>query len=284
MAKEEKEVVVGHGVICQVVAYGKHQVLKSFLPKHAETFEREDVQDYIRWEVLCLRRLKQCKHVVNVKHVFPCWTKYTMPRLRMTLYHYMHHTNDRSFLPKLLHQMLLALQACERHRILHTDIKPDNIMLDEGGDFQLIDFGRSVETDWEGTVGDSDEPPYGALAVSSPETLRMILRHFEKKPVKKGFYVDHRSDVYSLGVVLLWCGLHKWVNDPPKAREDEDRADIVRMMLRVMEARNGWGKEREAFPNETVFDLVVHHMVGLTIFERKFAGDLLDTMKKKLIH
>jgi serine/threonine protein kinase len=38
-------------------------------------------------------------------------------------------------------QILNAVNALHKHDIIHRDLKPDNILLDEHGNFKLIDFG-----------------------------------------------------------------------------------------------------------------------------------------------
>ncbi len=92
-----------------------------------------------------------------------------------------------------------AIQTCqglgEAHRngIIHRDIKPANIAVDNTNRIKLLDFGLATsEGDDKLTKTGST---LGTVAYMSPEQV-------------SGREIDHRSDLFSLGVVLyeLLCG------------------------------------------------------------------------------
>jgi serine/threonine protein kinase len=89
-------------------------------------------------------------------------------------------------------QVCEALQYAHDEGVVHRDIKPENILLDKRGRVKIADFGLakllgSAPTDWRltGTRQVMGTPNYMA-----PEQL--------EKPLA----VDHRADIYSLGVVF----------------------------------------------------------------------------------
>ncbi|MCB9883218.1 MAG: protein kinase [Planctomycetes bacterium] len=82
-----------------------------------------------------------------------------------------------------------ALQHAHEQGIVHRDIKPSNLLLDEQGSVQVTDFGIA-RNEGMGTLTQTEQW-LGSLPYMSPEQARLLEQR-----------VDHRTDVYSLGVVL----------------------------------------------------------------------------------
>ena len=87
---------------------------------------------------------------------------------------------------EIVFKCIRALEYACRHGIIHRDIKPANILLSEGGETKVSDFGASFQqklTDTTQITG------VGSPAYMSPEQIRM-------EPL------THQTDIYSLGVTM----------------------------------------------------------------------------------
>jgi eukaryotic-like serine/threonine-protein kinase len=97
-------------------------------------------------------------------------------------------------------EVLDALGYAHAHGVIHRDIKPANIMLTNGGQIKLMDFGIArVQADRHLTQTGST---VGSLAYMSPEQI-------------KGDDPDGRSDLYSLGITMyeMVTGRRPFVGD-----------------------------------------------------------------------
>jgi serine/threonine protein kinase len=88
-------------------------------------------------------------------------------------------------------QVCEALQFAHSRGVVHRDVKPANILIDEGGRVKVADFGLAK------VIG---APPQHMLtgasdALGTPD-------YMAPEAVTRDFEVDHRADIYSLGVML----------------------------------------------------------------------------------
>ena len=137
----------------------------------------------------------------------------------------------------------IAKQVCEglteAHRlgVVHRDLKPQNVMVDEEGNARILDFGIARSLKAKGITG-------AGVMIGTPEYMSP-----EQAEVKE---VDQRSDVYSLGVILYEMATgrvpfegetplgiamkHKSeMPKDPKEINAQIPEDISRLILRCME-------------------------------------------------
>ncbi|HUP48216.1 MAG TPA: protein kinase [Thermoanaerobaculia bacterium] len=144
-------------------------------------------------------------------------------------------------------QIADALEEARRRSVVHRDIKSSNILVSERGQVKVLDFGLAKHTIPRGeeftsapTVLDLTGPgvPVGTPSYMSPEQVL-------------GKYVDHRSDIFSFGVVLyeMLAGRLPFVaaspgplldailhhDPPPLARYNERVPDaLIRVLAKML--------------------------------------------------
>ena len=90
---------------------------------------------------------------------------------------------------KIFKEILSAFSYAHKKRIIHRDIKPANIMLQHDDTPKILDFGIAKMIGLESKLTKTGTK-MGSLYYMSPEQV-------------KGYEVDKRTDIYSLGIVLF---------------------------------------------------------------------------------
>ena len=90
-------------------------------------------------------------------------------------------------------QICEALQFAHDEGVVHRDIKPENILLDKRGRVKIADFGLSKLT------SSSDSPD---LSLTGTHQVMGTIRYMAPEQMQGTKGVDHRADLYSLGVVF----------------------------------------------------------------------------------
>lgn len=83
-------------------------------------------------------------------------------------------------------QVSMGIEAAHRNRIIHRDIKPQNIMISKDGKVKVTDFGIAKAV----TSNTITSNVMGSVHYTSPEQAR-------------GGYSDEKSDIYSLGITMF---------------------------------------------------------------------------------
>ena len=124
---------------------------------------------------------------------------------------------SESLAAKYFMDMLKSIEYIHSQNIYHCDIKPANFLLDQKeGSVKLADFGFSVRQDEKEVVG-------GTPVYMAPEHL-MAWRRMTPD-------FDHRSDIYSLGVVLYEMLVGYLPYEVIEAPEVESRKDTLDVLL-----------------------------------------------------
>ena len=84
-------------------------------------------------------------------------------------------------------QIAKALECAHKNNIIHRDVKPQNILVTESGIVKVTDFGIAKSS---------------TSATITNTTTIMGSAHYLSPEQAKGTFIDSRSDIYSLGIVL----------------------------------------------------------------------------------
>jgi serine/threonine protein kinase len=132
---------------------------------------------------------------------------------------------------QIIPQICDALQFAHEEGIVHRYIKPENILLDRKGRVKIADFGIAK------ILGQPAEGP----SLTGAKDVMGTAHYMAPEQVEKPGTVDHRADIYSLGVVLyeLLTGelpLGKFAPPSEKVQVDVRLDDVV---LRALQKEPG---------------------------------------------
>ena len=111
---------------------------------------------------------------------------------------------------KVFKQILNGLKYLQKRNIIHRDIKPDNILLDEENNVKISDFGIAAIFRDNNFDEDTDE----TLICNGTQAGR---RDYVCPEIEEGKEYDYRADIYSLGLTMIFLMSYE---NPIKIKKD----------------------------------------------------------------
>ncbi len=204
---------LGHGAMGEVfeardITLGRHVAIKVL--SHKVSDDEDAMRNFVRearnLAALNHRNVVQV-HSIGIEKGQPYIVMELVPGGRVDQMVRKDTPGDERRLLEIMVDAARGLEAASGAGLIHGDVKPANILIDNHGQAKIVDFGlaRFEESQVEGKI-------YGTPYYLPPELL-------EGKPA------DFRSDIYSLGASFF----HALTGRPPfKAKSVKD---IVRMRL-----------------------------------------------------
>lgn len=184
-----------------------------------------------------------------------------------------------------------ALAHAARHKLIHRDIKPDNIMVTDEGVAKLCDMGiaKSLEESADSALT-TDGIAIGTPSYISPEQAQ-------------GLPADERSDLYSLGVTLYYAATakapfggptaaailrqHITVTPPPPDKHNPKLSRAFSQLVMKMLAK----EPKDRFPSAQAFVQEVERLVKRSgtagsfsaVRRSRFAGEPVTAQAVRLI-
>lgn len=165
-------------------------------------------------------------------------------------------------LPQVLsyvQQIALALDYAHSQRVVHRDVKPENMLIGQAGEILITDFGGATIA--HATSSMSEQTPLGTLPYMAPEQIQA-----QARPA---------SDQYALGIVAYeWLAgerpfdgayseilaKHLMAPPPPLRSYAPELPLAVEQVLQIVLAKN----PKERFPNVQTFASALIQAANLT--------------------
>lgn len=128
---------------------------------------------------------------------------------------------------QIIPQICDALQYAHDEGVVHRDIKPENVLIDRKGRVKIADFGLAK------ILGHDPE----AARLTAEGQVMGTPHYMAPEQVERPLSVDHRADIYSLGVVFyeMLTGDLPLGKFPPPSRKVQVDVRLDEIVLRALE-------------------------------------------------
>ena len=160
---------------------------------NSEFDEMEYAEDRVKFkkeaEIMGILGNMPDSHIVPAIGFFECETTdtmyYVMPFYSAGSFDDFLMADERMTEPLAIQHIVIplckALNASQKHKILHLDIKPENVLIDENGDAALTDYGTAKVYDESGMItfrgGKTSGSPFAA-----PELVNGSMTKYDPRP------------------------------------------------------------------------------------------------------
>lgn len=157
-------------------------------------------------EIQALKTIKNCVHVIQLCDILqsPNYLFIVTEKFGCDMVTWLEHSGydlaankTKQFIGQIIYQLSSAIQVCHQHNIIHRDIKPDNILIEQKEDdtiqLKLCDFGLCE-------LSMCLDKVCGTLGYIAPELMSIT----ENGCTTTRVY-GKRTDVWSFGCVILHC-------------------------------------------------------------------------------
>jgi serine/threonine protein kinase/capsular polysaccharide biosynthesis protein len=145
---------------------------------------------------------------------------------------------------QIVPQICDALQYAHDEGVVHRDIKPENVLVDRKGRVKVVDFGLAKLVGGNDPLAPSRSPSDGERVAKPGEGLALTGAHVMGTPnymapeqVDHPQDVDHRADIYALGVVFyeMLTGELPRGQFPPPSRKVRIDVRLDEVVLHALE-------------------------------------------------